>query len=171
VWPGGVDGVQGRAGVLGRGSVGSGVSCLHQSGGDAPVPLCLQHVSGLFAVPFWQEKHPSGWFWHRVAGWCSIAAFTLKSHGSWTGRFVSSWTTARGVLIRYCVSFIAAPENPRLAILAICNARCMADCYSCTRPPCLAIIADMFKTDKKLVATLTMRFGYYLNHIRFQSLF
>jgi len=28
-------------------------------GGGAPLPLCLQHVSGFFAVPFWQGRQPS----------------------------------------------------------------------------------------------------------------
>jgi hypothetical protein len=32
------------------------------------------------------------------------------------------------------------------------KARLMSDCSSCTRPPCLAIIADMLNTYKKLVA-------------------
>jgi len=38
-----------------------------------------------------------------------------------------------------------------LSILAIFNARRMSDCSSCTRPPCLAIVADMLKTYKTLV--------------------
>jgi len=50
------------------------------------------------------------------------------------------------------VSSIAPCEKPCLAILAIFNARRMSDCSSCTRPPCLAIVADMLKTYKTLVA-------------------
>jgi hypothetical protein len=57
-----------------------------------------------------------------------------------------------------------------LVILAILKARRMSDCFSCTRPPCLAIVADMLKTYKTLVAALTMIFGYYLYHIRFRRL-
>jgi len=41
-------------------------------------------------------------------------------------------------------------EKPRLAILAIFKARRMSDYSSCTRPHCLAIVADMLKTYKKL---------------------
>jgi len=41
---------------------------------------------------------------------------------------------------------------PSLAILAIFKARHMSDCSSCNRPPCLALVAGMLKTDKKLVA-------------------
>ena len=67
-------------------------------------------------------------------------------------RFFSSWTSARGFLIRCCVSSIAAHENPALAIIAIFKARCMSDCSSCTRPPCLAIVADMLETYQILVA-------------------
>jgi len=51
------------------------------------------------------------------------------------------------------VSSIAAREKPSFAILAIFKARRMSDCSSCTRPHCLAIVADMLKTYKTLVAT------------------
>ena len=37
-------------------------------------------------------------------------------------------------------------------ILVIFKARHMSDCCSLTRPPCLAIVADMLKTYKKLIA-------------------
>jgi len=47
---------------------------------------------------------------------------------------------------------IAARENRPLAIFAIFKARHMSDCSSCTRPPCLAIVAEMLKTYKMLVA-------------------
>jgi len=57
--------------------------------------------------------------------------------------------------IRYCVSSVAVYENPPLAILAIFKARHMSDSSSWTRPPCLAIVADMLKTHKKLDAACT----------------
>ena len=65
--------------------------------------------------------------------------------------FISSETSARGFLLRYFVSPIAARNKPSFAILAIFNARNMSDCTSCTRPPCLAIVADMLKTYKTSV--------------------
>ena len=46
---------------------------------------------------------------------------------------------------------IDAREKPSLAIVAILKARRMLDCSSCTRPPCLAIVADMLQTYKKVV--------------------
>jgi len=50
VSPGGAGGVLGADGILGGGGVlGGGVI---GSGGGAPVPLCLQHICGFFAVPF-----------------------------------------------------------------------------------------------------------------------
>jgi len=67
-------------------------------------------------------------------------------------RFFSSQTSVGGIVIRYCISFIAAHENPSLANLDIFKARRMSDCSSCSRPPCLAIVADMLKPYKKLVA-------------------
>ena len=57
-----------------------------------------------------------------------------------------------GFLIRYCISSIAAHENRSWAILAISKARDNLDCSSCTRPPCLAIVTDMLKTFRKIVA-------------------
>ena len=65
---------------------------------------------------------------------------------------------------------IAARENSPLAILAISMARHMSDCSSCTRPPCLAMVADMLNTSKKLVAASKVGLGNYLNHIRLRSL-
>ena len=55
-------------------------------------------------------------------------------------------------LIRNCVSCNAGREKPSLAMFATFKARCMLDCSSCTRPHCLAIVADMSKTYKILVA-------------------
>jgi len=139
-------------------------------GGGAPLPLRLHRVSGFFAVPFGQGRQPSVWFSRTIAGCFSIAAFTLLCPGNSTPRFISSRTSVRGFLISCCVSSIAAREIPPLAILAIFKARRMSDCSSCTRPPCLAIVADMLKTSKKLVAACTVRSGYYLNHIQLRSL-
>jgi len=144
------------SGVPGRGGVGSGVGsgfcCLRRLGGGAPVPLHLQRVCRFFEVPFWQGRHPGVWFWRSIAGCLAIAAFTLLCPGNSTPRFFSSRTSARGFLIKYYVSTTAVRENPPLAILAMFKARCMSDCSSCTRPPCLAIVADMLNTYKKLVA-------------------
>ena len=82
----------------------------------------------------------------------SIAVFTILCSGNSTFRYCSSQTSAQHLLIRYCVSSVATGENPLLAILAVCKARRVLDCSSCTRPPCLAIVADMLKSYKKLVA-------------------
>jgi len=68
--------------------------------------------------------------------------------GNSAPHFNSSRTSAWGFLVRYCVSFIAASLNSPMAILAMFNTRNMSDYSSCTRPPCLAIVADMLKTDK-----------------------
>ena len=139
-------------------------------GGVATFPLRLQRVSGFFAMPFWQGRQPSFWFSRTIAGCLSIATFTLLCPGNLTPRFFPSRTSAQGFLISCCVSSIAARENPPLAILAIFKARRMSDCSSCTRPPCLAIVADMLKTSKKLVAACTVISGYYLNHTWLHSL-
>jgi len=144
--PGGTDGVPGRDGV------GSGVGYLCQSGGGAPIPLHLQRVYGFFEVPFWQGRHPFMWFWRSIAGCLSIAAFTCLCLGNLNPRCFSSQTLARRLLIRYCVSSIVAHENHPLAMLAIFKARCMSDCSSWTRPPCLVLVADTLKTYKILVA-------------------
>jgi len=52
--------------------------------------------------------------------------------------------------MRYFVSSIVAREKPTVAILAVFDARRMSDYSSCTRPPFLAIVADMSKTYKTL---------------------
>jgi hypothetical protein len=44
-----------------------------------------------------------------------------------------------------------------LAIFAIFKARHMSDCSSCTRPPCLTIVADILETYRKLVASSKMK--------------
>jgi len=105
--------------------------------------LRLHHVCGLFMVPFWHGRQPDVWIWQSIAGCLCIAAFTLLCPGYSTPRFFSSRTLVQGFLIRYFIASIAAREKPSLAILAIFNARRMSDCSSCTRPPCLAIVADM----------------------------
>jgi len=139
-------------------------------GGGASVPLRLQRVCGFCAVTFWQGRQPSVWFSRTIAGCLSIAAFTLLCPANTTPRFFSSRTTARGFLISCCVYLLTARKNPSLAMLATLKARHMSDCSSCTRPPCLAIVADMLKTYKKLVAASRVRIVCYLNHIRLRSL-
>jgi len=148
------------SGVPGRGGVGSGVGsgggsgfcCLCRVGREAPVPLRLQRVCGFFAGPFWQWMHPGNGFWQSIAGCLALATFTLLCSGNSTPRFFSSRTWARGFLIRYCVSSTPARENLPLAMLAMFKARRMSDCSRCTRPLCLAIVADMLNIYKKLVA-------------------
>ena len=152
----------GSGGDSGRGGAGLG--------GGAPFPLCLQRVCGFFAVPFWYRRQPSVWFPRTIARCLAIAALTLLCPGNATPRIFSSRTSARDFLISCCVSSIAVQENPPLAILAIFKARPMSDCSSGTRPPCLAIVTDLLKTSKELVAASTMRSGYYLNQIRLHSL-
>jgi len=139
-------------------------------GGGAPVPLRLQRVCGFFVVPFGQGRQPSVWFSRIIAGCLSIAAFTLLCPGKKTPRYFSSRPLPHGFLICCCVSSIAARRNPSLAILAISKARHMLDCSSCTQSPFLALVADMLKTYKKLVAASRVRIGCYLNHIRLGSL-
>ena len=139
-------------GISGRGGVSSGVGCLRLSGGGAPLPLGLYRVCGFFGMAFRQGRHPAIWFRRSVAGFFSIAAFSCLGPGNSTPRFFSSRTSARGFLNRNCVSSIAVREKPPLAIFATFKARRMSDCSNCTRPPCLAIVADMLKTYKKIVA-------------------
>jgi len=136
----------GTGGISGGCGIGTGVTYLSCSGGGAPVPLPLQGVWGFCAVPFWQGRQPSIWFSRSIARCLSMAAFTCLCVGHSTPRFFSSQTSAWGFLIRNCVSYIVAGENPPLAILAIFMASGMSDCSSCTRPPCIAIVADMMQT-------------------------
>ena len=139
----------GNSGVSGGCGICSHVGCLSRAGGGAPMPLWLQRVWAFHAMLFWQGRHTSVWFSPSIAGCLSIAAVTFLCPGNWTSRFFSSRTSARGFLIWNCVSPIAVRKNPPLAILAIFKARRMSDCSSCTRPPYLAIVADMFKTYKE----------------------
>ena len=140
----------GTCGISGGFGIDSGVGCLSRSGGGAPMPLHLQRVWGFCVMPCWQGRQPSVWFSRKIAGCLSIVAFTFLCPGNSTPCFFSSRTSAQGLMIRNCVSSIAARENPPLAILAILKARRMSDCSSCTRPPCLAIVADMLKTYKEI---------------------
>jgi len=142
----------GAGGVPCSGGVRSGVGSLRRSGGGAPVPLRLQRVCGFFAVPFWQERQLDIWFWRSIAGCHYIAAFSISCPGNSTPRIVCPRTLPRGFLMMYFVSLITVREKPSLAILAIFHARHMSDCSSCTRPPSLAIVADMLKTYKTVVA-------------------
>ena len=119
------------------------------------MPLHLQGVWGFCAVPCWQGRQPSVRFSQSIARCRSIADFTFSCPGNSTPRFFASWTSARGFLMMNCISSIAARENPPLAILAIFKARHVSDCSSCTRPLCLAIVADMLKTHKQSVAACT----------------
>jgi len=82
-----------KGGVPGRCGIGSGVGSLRRSGGGAPVPLHLQSICGFFAVPFWQGRHPSVWFWRSVAGSLSIAAtpfYAAETHHA-TSSLLALW--------------------------------------------------------------------------------
>ena len=133
-------------------------------GGGAPVSFLWQRVSVLFAVPFWQGRQLYVWFSRTIAGCLAIPSFTLFCPGNTTSRIFSSQTSECGLMIIVCISSIAPRENRSSAILAIFRARRMSDYSSCTRPPCLAIVADMLKTYRKLVAASRVRIGCYLNH-------
>jgi hypothetical protein len=96
-------------------------------------------------------RRPFEFVW-TIARRLSIAAFTMLCPAHSSPHFFTSQTSAQGFLIRCCVYSIGPCENPRLAILAVFQPTPMADCSRCTRPPCLAIVTDMLKTYKKLVA-------------------
>jgi len=171
-YPGGTHSVSGIR-VLSLSSGGSGgVPGLSGAGrgAGAPVHLRLQRVCEFFAVPLWRGGQLSISFSQTISGSHSIADFTLLCPGNTTPHCFPSQTLARGSFISSCISSTAARKNSCLAILAISKARCMLDCSSCTRPPCLAIVAVMLKTYKKLVAASQVRFSYYLNHIWLHSL-
>jgi len=74
--------------------------------------------------------------------------------GNSTPRLFSSRTSTQAFVIRNYVSCIVARENPPLAISAIFKAKRMSDCSSCTRPPCLAIVADMLETNKEITCCI-----------------
>jgi len=94
-------------------------------------------------------------FLEPLSAVCSITAFTFSSPGNKTALCFSCRTSARGFLIRSCVSSLAARDNPPFAIVAMLKERRMSDCTGCTWPPCLTIIADMLETYKKFVVTNT----------------
>ena len=107
---------------------------------------------GRFAVPSWQERHPLVLFWWSIAGCLCITVFTNLCPGNFTPCSFSSQTSAWCFFIKYWVFSIAVCKNPPLAIVAIFKSRCISDCSSSIWPLCLAIVADMFKTYRKLVA-------------------
>ena len=139
------------AGVPGSGPDVSGVGCVRQSGGHAPMPLHLQRVWGFGGVPLWQGRQLSIWFSPTIARCLSIAAFTCLYSELSSPCLLSSWISAQGFLLRYCISSNTVRKIPPLAILATFKARHMLDCSSCNQPPCPAIVANLFKTYKKLV--------------------
>ena len=141
----------GEGGMVGTGGVGSGVGSPRRTGECASVSLRLQRDCSLLVVTFWQGRQPDVWFWRSIAEYLCIAAFPYSYPKNSTPHVFSSWTSAGGFLMRYFVVSVAAHENPSLAIVAIFNARCMSDCSSCTRPPCLAIVTEMLRTYKTLV--------------------
>ena len=117
----------------------------------------LQHVYRFGVVLFWQGRDPSGWFWECIAECLSITAFTFISPGNSTPHFFSSRTSVRGFLIRYCISSIAVRDNPAWAMLAILKTRRISHCSSHTRSPYFAIVTDVLKTYKKLVAASNIK--------------
>jgi len=111
-------------------------------------PACLQILRGAMLAR--QESGHVGLTEHRrVSCYRSLHQFMPQELNS---RFLSSRTSVRGFMIRYFASSIAAHKNASLAILGIFNARRMSDCASCTQPPCLATVAAILKTYKKLAA-------------------
>jgi len=110
-------------------------------------PACRRILCG--AV--WHGRQLSVRFWPSIAGCLAISAFTVLCPGNAITRFFSSRTSVQGFLITYCISSVAVCENPPLAVLATFKDRSMSDYSSCTRPPCLAMVADMMGTYKKLV--------------------
>jgi len=145
--------------------------CGTRRGAGAPVFLHLHCVSGFIALPLGEGRQQSYWLLRTITGRHSNPAFSLVCPGNTTPRVFSSRTSTRGVLISCCVSSYGAQENTSLAILARFKARCISDSSSCTRPACIAIVAEMFRTCKKLVPASKVRFGYYRYHIRLHRLF
>jgi len=92
--------------------LGSGVYCLYQSGGGAPIPLHLHCICGFTTMPFWQGRQVSMWFAWSIARYLSIVASTLWCPGISTLNIFLSWTSAWGFLICCCISSIAALEHP-----------------------------------------------------------
>jgi hypothetical protein len=92
------------------------------------------------------------WICHGIDGCLCFIAFTMLSRVQSTPCILTSQMLACDYFITYCVSSIAALDSPPLAILGILKAWCMLVSFSCTVPPCLALVADMLKTYKKIVA-------------------
>jgi hypothetical protein len=125
----------GAGGVPGCGGIGTGVGAglgsLCRLDGGAPVLLRLQCVSGIFVLPFCQERRLAVWLWPGITGCHSIAAFAMLCPGNSTPCFFSSRTLAQGVLIRYNVFCIAAHKNP-----------CLQFCWPYSRPgACWTVLA------------------------------
>jgi len=112
-------------------------------------PACLRILH--CALEAWQESGCVDLMKHCVV--CFYRSRHHLSRGNSAAHSCSSRISFQGSSIKYCVSFTGARENPPLAILAIFKPRCVSDCSSCTRPPCLPIVAEMLKTYKTLVAT------------------
>jgi len=85
----------------------------------------------------------------RQSFYCSIRLSIPRNS---TASVFPSRTSEWGFLFRYCISPVVVCENPPLANFAIFKAKCTLNGSGCTRPPCLAIVADMFKTYTKVVA-------------------
>jgi len=146
----------GATGVIpGRCGVGSGLCWRSCSGGGSLVPLHFQRAWRLCAVPYWPGRKPSICFSRSKARCLSIAAFTWLCPEDSTRLFFSSRTSAWGFFMRYCISFIVVHKNFSSAIFAIFKARRTSECSSCTRPPCLSVVADILKTYKKCVSAST----------------
>jgi len=142
--------------MRGRIDIRFGIGSLRLTGRGAPIPLRPWHTCWFLAMPFWHGRQRSIWLSRTIARCLSISASTILCPGNSAPCALSSWALAGGLLIKYCLSSIVAHEHPSLAILAIFMARCMSDYSSCTRPPCLAIVADMSKTYKELVAAFKL---------------
>jgi len=111
-------------------------------------PVFLQFC----VVPICQGRLASVRLWGSITGCLWFAAMTILCAGNLTLRVFYSRTLEQGFLITYWGSTNAEHEHPSLAILAWFNARCMWDSSSCTRPPCLAMVAALLKTYLKIVA-------------------
>jgi len=116
------------------------------SGGGTPSPLRIQWVCGFFPQPFRLGRQPSIWYARTIAGCLPIAAITILCQGKSATHIFSSRNSAWAFSTRSCLAYIAAHNYSPLAILAMFNRWHMSDCSSCTRPPCIPIVVDMWKT-------------------------
>jgi len=129
----------GAGGVPGGGGVSAGAAlCVGQ--GRCTCPLCLQRVCGFFAAPFGEEG--AGHFGYdevcRVSLYRSLHLCMPRKLNTPLLLFsdLGAWFLNEIFRFLYC-----GARKAFLAILAIFNGRRMSDCSSCTRPPCLAIVA------------------------------